>query len=54
MSTDEGVAQEKSPVRELLTLLLSPGAPSGPVPDLNEIQEIIEINTSASTDEAAS
>lgn len=53
MSTDEVVVPEKSPVRELLTLLLSPGAPRVPLPDLNEIMEIIEINAAESTDEAA-
>ena len=53
MSTDEVAAPEKSPVRELLMLLLSPGAPSVPLPDLNEIREIIEINAAESTDEVA-
>lgn len=53
MSTDEVVTPEKSPARELLTLLLSPGAPSVPLPDLDEIREIIEISASESTDEAA-
>jgi hypothetical protein len=53
MSTDEVVAPEKSPTRELLALLLSPGAPSVPLPDLNEIREIIEMSVMLSADEAA-
>jgi hypothetical protein len=53
MSTDEVVPPEKSPVRELLALLLSPGAPGVPLPDLKEIREIIEISAAESTNEAA-
>ena len=52
MSTDEVAVPEESPVRELLTLLLSPGAPGVPLPDLNEIREIMEISAAESTDEA--
>jgi len=53
MATDEVVVPEKSPARELLALLLSPGSPRVPLPDLNEIREIIEISAAESKDEAA-
>lgn len=52
MATDEVVVPEKSPARELLALLLSPGSPSVPL-DLDEIREIIKISAAESTDEAA-
>lgn len=52
MATDESTATEKSASRELLAILLSPEGPRAPLPDLEEIERIIELGSqSKSKDE---
>jgi hypothetical protein len=43
MATDDVVAPDKSASWELLALLLSPSAPQVPVPDIEEVKEILKI-----------
>ena len=45
MTTEEGVAPEKSTSRELIAILLSPEMHRIPLPDLEEIQQIIELDS---------
>ena len=52
MATDDAVAPGKSASHQLLALLLSPGGPRAPLPDLDEILEILELcGDSATQDE---
>jgi len=45
MTTEESVAPEKSPTRELIAILLSPELHRVPLPDLEEIKRIIELSS---------
>jgi len=43
MTTEESVAPEQSPTRELIAILLAPALHRVPLPDLEEIKQIIEL-----------